>query len=105
MMIERGDFTVIHEPFSNFCALKHFMIGGEKAESFQQIFDALFRCAEQQAVFIKDTTEYHYPEMLAHPSFLGRIVNTFIIRDPRKAIAAHHSVNPKVAQEDISHEA
>lgn len=104
MMIERGDFTIIHEPFSNFCAVKHFMIGGERAESFPQLFDALFRCAEQQAVFFKDTTEYHYPEVLSAPGFLGRIVNTFIIRDPRKAIPSHYSVNPKVTLEEIGYE-
>jgi hypothetical protein len=53
MMVERGDFTAVFEPFS------------------------------QAAVFIKDTTDRRHPEVLADRRFLEQDAeHTFLIRHP-----------------------
>jgi hypothetical protein len=104
MMIERGDFLVVHEPFSNLAALGYFDVAGERATSYDDLVSLLHRRSESGPVFFKDTTEYRYPQVLSDPRILNDAVNTFIIRDPADAIASHYAINPELTLAEVGYE-
>jgi Sulfotransferase domain len=104
MMIERGDFLVMHEPFSNLAALGHFDVAEDRATSHDDLMTLLLRQSESGPVFFKDTTEYRYPRVLDDPRILNATVNTFIIRDPADAIASHYAINPGLTLAEVGYE-
>lgn len=104
MMIERGDFFVAHEPFSNLAAVGYFDIAENRATSYDDVITLLHRMSESGPVFFKDTTEYRYPQVLDDPRILNGAVNTFIIRDPAEAIASHYAINPDMTLAEVGYE-
>jgi hypothetical protein len=103
MMIERGDHEVIHEPFSSIVVQGHVTIGAHTATTHHDLLDLLAERATDRRVFVKETTEYDY---LANggeriPS-IGR--HTFIVRDPRAAIASHYARNPEMTSDEVGYE-
>lgn len=104
MIMQRGDFHVIHEPFSYLQMQKAFLVEGTRIETHSQLVDHILKRAEAQSIFFKDTTDYHHGALLEDSGFLGRLVNTFIIRDPHKAISSHYAINPRVTLAEIGYE-
>ena len=95
MMAERGDFTVVHEPFSYLAEFGYADVGGTRVTSAPGLIDALRSLAARKPVFAKETTGKRYPEVLADPDFLARdALHTFLIRHPRETIASYHALNP-----------
>ncbi|HET9894907.1 MAG TPA: sulfotransferase family protein [Streptosporangiaceae bacterium] len=94
MMIERGDFLVVHEPFSHLMDFGETTIHGSQVRSERELIDALYKLSDSHNVFFKDTTDFHYPGLIADTSFLRDATHTFMIRDPRAAIASHYRLNP-----------
>lgn len=99
MMMEGGDFKVIHEPFSyNFYAKEQgaaaigMNVDPNHPQDFDEILAMIRREAEQKPVFFKDMS-YH---AIAHTDedFLSMFVNTFIIRDPAITLISHYKMNP-----------
>jgi len=103
-MMERGDLTVVHEPFSNRAAQGWFSVGGRRFGTDPELLGAILDLAADGPVFVKDTTDYAYPDLLADDRLLHGVTNTFIIRDPAEAIASHHAMNPAVTRDDIGFE-
>lgn len=102
MMAERGDFTVVHEPFSYLAEFGYADVGGTRVTSAPELITAL-RSAGQ--VFAKETTGKRYPEVLAAPEFLARdAVHTFLIRHPRETIASYHALYPDAPRDKIGFE-
>jgi Sulfotransferase domain len=101
MMAERGDRTVIHEPFSRVVDFGEAKVGDHTAHTEQEVLDALRATAADTAVFFKDTTDFHYPALLADTDFLASATHTFIIRHPAEAIASHHALNPGLGRDEI----
>jgi hypothetical protein len=103
MMIERGDHEVIHEPFSSIVVQGHVTIGEHTATTHEELLDLLVERARDRRVFVKETTEYDYlgtggariPEVGRH---------TFIVRDPRAAIASHYAMNPGMTCAEVGYE-
>ncbi|HTU72227.1 MAG TPA: beta-eliminating lyase-related protein [Trebonia sp.] len=87
MMAERGDFAVVHEPFSYVLMYGHNEVGGTRVSSESQVVRALLGLSGP--VFAKETTGVRYPEVLATPEFLGGWIHTFLIRDPRETIPSY----------------
>jgi hypothetical protein len=54
MMAERGDFTVVHEPFSYLVMYGHTDVGGIRVRSEPDLIKALLELSGQ--VFAKETT-------------------------------------------------
>jgi hypothetical protein len=104
MMLQRGDLTVVHEPFSNFAALGYFRVGDEQADSYDDLVALLCRESRSRPVFFKDTTEYRYPELLGDQRILTGATNTFIIREPAEAIASHYAVNHDLTLAEVGYE-
>ncbi|MFE4594066.1 sulfotransferase-like domain-containing protein [Streptomyces laurentii] len=101
MMTERGDHTVVHEPFSRVVDFREVEVGDQVAHSEQDVLAALQSMATRQPVFFKDTTDFHYPALLADKSFLAAATHTFIIREPAEAIASHHALNQDLGRDEI----
>lgn len=99
MMRERGDFVVLHEPFSHTQNYGSTTVDGREVTSEPDLLAALKQLSGR--VFFKDTTDYYYPHLLADKEFLGSATHTFLIRHPREAIASHYALNPKLNRDEI----
>jgi hypothetical protein len=108
MMAERGDFTVVHEPFSYLVMHGHADVGGTRVRSGPDVIRALLELPGQ--VFAKETTGARYPEFvatpefLAMPEFLDGVAHTFLIRDPRETIPSYLKLEPDAKVERIGFE-
>jgi hypothetical protein len=103
-MMERGDLLVLHEPFSSRAAVGSLELAGRTATTDPELLGMILDLARDRPVFVKDTTDYRYPELLADPRLAGQVVNTFIVRDPAEAIASHYAMNPDVSLDEIGFE-
>ena len=100
MMIERGDFTVFHEPFSSLVVLGYVMIDDRKISTTDDLAAELVALSRRKPVFVKETTEYRY-DAVDHPTLLATGTHTFLIRSLGDAIASHYAMNPEVRCEEI----
>ncbi|MFD8063228.1 sulfotransferase family protein [Streptomyces cyaneofuscatus] len=101
MMAERGDRVVVHEPFSRVVDFGEVKVADRVAHTEKDVLDALRGIAADKPVFFKDTTDFHYPALLADRAFLTAATHTFIIRHPSEAIASHHALNPDLDRDEI----
>ena len=111
IFIERGDFTVMHEPFSAVYYLHeqraeaaHARFGLDEPADYHSIRQGILQAAEQQAVCFKDMCYHCHDHLVDDEPFLQRMTNLFVVRDPRKAIASHYAMNPQVTCEEIGYE-
>lgn len=105
MMAERGDFLMLHEPFSNLAEFGSVRVGNRRARSEGELIAAIRELARSGPVFFKDTTDERYPGLLSDGEFLARdAVHTFLIRHPRETIASYHALNPDVEIHQIGAE-
>lgn len=100
-MDARGDFSVVHEPFSHLKDFGHADIGGERLGSERGVIDALLDMARVRPTFVKDTTDFHYPEVLKSIDFLSVARHSIIVRDPREAIVSHLRLNSGLSRDEI----
>jgi alkylation response protein AidB-like acyl-CoA dehydrogenase len=103
MMLERGDFLVVHEPFSSIVVQGYAVVDGEKVSSSGELIDLLQRLSRSRPVFVKETTEYRY-DVLADARLPHLGTHTFLVRDPEPTIASHHAMNPAVTSAEIGYE-
>jgi hypothetical protein len=101
MMAERGDYTVLHEPFSHVMNFGESRVGDQVVRSETELIPALWRLARNGPCFFKDTTDFHYPVLLTDEAFLARAVHTFLIRHPAAAIASHYALHPGLQRDEI----
>jgi hypothetical protein len=101
MMAERGDFSTVHEPFSHVRDFGEAAVGERTVHTEAELIAALRELAEQGPVFFKDTTDFHYPGLLADEAFLREATHTFIIRHPAQAISSHLALNPELTRDEI----
>ncbi|PRY22034.1 hypothetical protein [Pseudosporangium ferrugineum] len=99
MMRERGDLTVLHEPFSHLANYGSTTVDGEEITSEPELLAALRRLPGP--VFFKDTTDFAYPHLLADTAFLAEATHTFLVRHPREAIASHYALHPALNRDEI----
>jgi hypothetical protein len=106
MMTERGDFTAVHEPFSNVAIFGHTEIGGKPLATVPQVIAELRSLAATRQVFIKDTTDRRHPGALADERFLAEDAqHTFLIRHPRETIRSYLAVRRNPRLHEIGFEA
>jgi sulfotransferase family protein len=101
MMAERGDYRMLHEPFSHVMNFGESEVGGRVARSEAELIPALWKLAEDGPLFFKDTTDFYYPRLLADRAFLAGPVHTFLIRHPAEAIASHYALHPRLQRDEI----
>jgi Sulfotransferase domain len=95
MMAERGDFTMVHEPFSYLAEFGRTDVAGEHITSAAGLISVLTSLGQDGRVFAKETTGRHYPEVLADRQFLtAGARHTFLIRHPRETIVSYRALDP-----------
>jgi Sulfotransferase domain len=108
VMMERGDFTILHEPFSYLyyvhedgATISQQYVDPEHPTDYAGIKARIEQTAGRRPVFLKDMCAHCYSNLKADEPFLQRLTNTFLIRDPAKAIASYYAMNPDVTIEEI----
>jgi hypothetical protein len=108
IMMERGDFEVLHEPFSYFYyvhkqegTISQQYIDPDHPTDYAGIKEHIADTAAETPVFFKDMCAHCFDELNADDAFVQRLTNTFLIRDPAKAIASYYAMNPDVTVEEI----
>jgi len=104
MIAERGDYQVLHEPFSHVMDFGEAAVGDRLVHTEDELISALRDLAGSSPVFFKDTTDFHYPGLLANREFLAGPAHTFLIRHPAEAIASHAVLNPGLGRDEIGFE-
>ncbi|NUR91943.1 MAG: sulfotransferase family protein [Nonomuraea sp.] len=102
MMIERGDVTVLHEPFLELTEEGRVDLpSGVTVTSEPELLAEL---GLMRPVFVKEVLDYEYPHLFGHPEDLAAITHTFIVRDPRATISSHYAIKPHVTSAEIGYE-
>ncbi|MEM8648394.1 MAG: hypothetical protein AAGF86_18935 [Pseudomonadota bacterium] len=112
VMRERGDLTCFHEPFMYDYYLNRsprmmpkFAPSDDQRVSYQETREMIFAAAEAGPVFFKDMSYYHLPQIYDDEEMAGRLVNLFLIRNPRRSILSYHKLDPEVSAVEIGLEA
>lgn len=108
IFVERDDVTVLHEPFS--AVYYHgperrsdeFLDGEPDPDATaERVLADLLRPRDRR-VFVKDMA-YHVADFM-DADLVGRFTNTFLIRDPREALASLHAKHPTFTFEEAGYE-
>ncbi len=108
VFVERGDFTVFHEPF----AVAYYFSEERRSDRFPDTEpDERYKHAsvwkeirdsDEKPVFFKDMA-YHVTDHMG-PEFAARFTNTFIIREPREALTSFYKMWPDFTFEEAGYE-
>ena len=108
VFVERDDFEVLHEPFSDAYyygtdRLSERFADAEPKEgySFDSVLANVLEPREKR-VFVKDMA-YQAKGVLG-PEFASRFVNTFIVRDPKYVLVSLHKMWPDFTFEETGYE-
>lgn len=93
-MAERGDLTVVHEPFAHVSFFGTSDVAGTTCRSERDVMEALLALAEEGPVFFKDTTDYRYAEVLADDDFLRAATHGLMVRSPGAVVASYLRLHP-----------
>jgi hypothetical protein len=109
MMAERGDVTVLHEPFLALTQGETVHVpapggGTSAAASGRELAGCIAALRQARAVFLKEVLDYRYDFVFGHPGELAWMTHTFLVRDPRQAISSHYAVKPTVTCPEIGYE-
>lgn len=106
--VERGDFDVVHEPFSATYYRSHdrrsdrYLDGEPRPDaSARQVLAEIERPRERR-VFVKDMA-YHTAGFM-DDGLAARFANSFLIRHPRNALASLHDKLPTFTFEEAGYE-
>lgn len=108
VMMERGDFTIYHEPFSYLyyvkeqkSAISQEFVDSNHPRTYDGIRQMLATAAATAPVFFKDMSNHCIDYILDDKELIARMENTFLIRNPEKTIASYYALNPEVRLEEI----
>jgi hypothetical protein len=103
-MAERGDMTVLHEPFGNLKNYGETEAGAEVFDSAAQLLAWLRGEAHDRDVFLKDTMDNQYDDVLADRRFLAEARHAFLIRRPEEIAASYYALFPPMTLNAIGME-
>jgi len=108
VFVERDDFEVLHEPFSDGYYHGEDRISNRFSEvepsggsSYEDVLVDVLRTRERR-VFVKDMAYHARP--LISSKFVANFANTFIIRDPKYVIASLYKMWPDFTLEETGFE-
>ena len=107
-MRERGDLQCLHEPFMYYYYVArkvrefpHFDRDPSQPVDYRDIRNDILVNAKSGPVFFKDMSFYALEEMMEDSDFSQRLNHTFLIRNPRDAIASYYELDPDITLEEI----
>jgi hypothetical protein len=101
MMAQRGDFATVHEPLSRMKDFGRSAVLDQACSTADEVIRAILAAGRQRRIFVKDTTDFHFPEVLRSAELLSRCRHTFVIRDLNDAIASHFALNPQLTRDEV----
>ncbi len=111
-MRERGDLACFHEPFMYDYYLNRsprmmpkFEPSADQRVNYAETRAMILEAAEAGPVFFKDMSYYHLPQIYDDMELAERLVNLFLIRDPRRSILSYYKLDPEVSAVEIGLEA
>jgi hypothetical protein len=104
-MLERGDLIALHEPFCNLTCFGETDIDGRTFDSAGALLAWLRDETNDVTVFLKDTTDHRYREVLADRRFLAEGQHAFLIRRPEEIAASYYALYPDLSINAIGLEA
>jgi len=94
-MAERGDMTVLHEPFSNLRDYGETHAGARRFDSALSLLAWLRDETNDMSVFLKDHPPTAYVrDVLADRRFLAEARHAFLIRRPEEIAASSYALQP-----------
>jgi sulfotransferase family protein len=94
-MVERGDMTVLHEPFCNLRDHGETDAGARTFDSSRALLAWLRDGTQDMRVFLKDHPPTAYlGDVLADRSFLAEARHAFLIRRPEEIAASVYALDP-----------
>jgi hypothetical protein len=99
MILQRGDFYVLHEPFCTFYDTGRVEIVSPEGslvqlESMDAIADHIIEWSGRNNVFLKETLENRYEVLFRRTDLLQTFTHTFLIREPEKTINSYYAMKP-----------
>ena len=108
VFVERDDFEVLHEPFSEAYYYGPDRLSDRYAEaepkpeySFDSVLANVLKPREKR-VFVKDMA--YQAKKVLNPEFASRFVNTFIVRDPKYVLVSLYKMWPDFTFEETGYE-
>jgi Sulfotransferase domain len=95
-MVERGDMTVLHEPFCQIRDFGEIDAGGRTLDSVLSLLAWLRDETDEMRVFLKDHPPTYVREALADRRFLAEARHAFLIRRPEEIAASSYAVSPRL---------
>ena len=92
-MAERGDLTVLHEPFGNLKNYGETDVDGQTFDSPAALL-AWLRETQGSSVFLKDTMDHQYDDVRADRRFLAEPRHAFLIRCPEEIASSYYALFP-----------
>ena len=97
MMLQRGDFYVLHEPFCTCYDTGSVEIVSPEGnlvrlESSDAIADCIIDWCGRNNVFLKETLENRYEVLFRRTDLLRALTHTFLIREPEKTINSYFAI-------------
>lgn len=112
IMRERGDLTCFHEPFMYDYYLNRsprmmpkFEPSDDQRVNYAETRAMILEAADAGPVFFKDMSYYHLPQIYDDMELAGRLVNLFLIRDPRRSILSYHKLDSDLTSVEVGLEA
>lgn len=107
-MLERGDLATFHEPFIYLYyvhdakkKLAFFDVDPSHPTSYDDIKRKILSAADTKTVFVKDMCYYVADYIMDDSSFLKRVKHTYLVRDPKKALASYYKLDPELTSEEV----
>ena len=104
-MVERGDMLALHEPFWNLLDFGETDVDGRTFESPASLLAWLRDETHDVNVFLKETTDHRYGEVLADRRFLAEARHAFLIRRPEEIAASYYALWPDMRIDEVGLEA
>ncbi|WP_017690714.1 sulfotransferase family protein [Paenibacillus sp. PAMC 26794] len=109
IFIERGDFTIVHEPFSvsyyysfERCSNRYSDVESQNEFSFSNVLANLINSSSQGPLFLKDMA-YHLKPKLNFET-ISNFENTFIIRHPKYVLPSLYAMLPDFNMEEAGYQ-
>jgi hypothetical protein len=93
-MVERGDLLGLHEPFFDLLAFGATEVAERTFEDPASLLAWLRDGTQEMKVFLKETTDHRYEEVLADGRFLAEARHAFLIRHPEQIAASYDALYP-----------
>jgi hypothetical protein len=104
-MVERGDLVALHEPFWNLLSFGETDVDGRTFQAPASLLAWLREETHDVNVFLKDTTDHRYGEVLADRRFLADARHAFLIRRPEEIAASYYALWPDMHIDEVGLEA